>query len=88
MANDDDGGKVRRSPKRTLMSVFEESVQVDRKLNFDGPDKLRPDSRYAIEEIAADHVVFRLIGDEVLVIPYSAIIALKVAPTALTVRYR
>lgn len=74
--------------KRTLQQVFQESAAVERKLVFQGPDNLRPDSRHAIAEVAADHVVFRLFGDEALVIPYAAITSLKVGSTQLTIRYR
>ncbi len=74
--------------KRTLKQVLEESLQLERKLTFQGPDNLRPDSRYAIVEVNEDHAVFRLLGDDLLVIPYVSITSLRVAATQLTVRYR
>lgn len=74
--------------KRTLQQIFQESAATERKLVFHGPDNLRPDSRHGIAEVAADHVVFRLFGDEALVVPYAAITSLKVGTTQLTIRYR
>lgn len=74
--------------KRTVQSIFEEAASLEKKLLFLGPDNLRPDSRHAIAEVAADHVVFRLFGDEALVIPYASISSLKVGTTQLTIRYR
>lgn len=82
-----DDGSVRVSPKRSLRSVFEEACATDKKLAFQGPDNLRPDSRYAVLEIASDHVVFQLVGEERLVIPFSGISALRVSNTQLTIRY-
>ena len=79
-------GEARMS-KRTLKSIFEESANLDRKILFKGPDNLRPDSRYAIIEVAMDHVVFRLLGDDEFVIPYNSILTLTVGKTQLTVRY-
>jgi len=75
------------APKRTLATVFEESVQVDRKLTIHGPDQIRPDSRYKITEIHADHVVIQLLGDDLLVLPYTSISSLRVQATGLTIRY-
>ena len=80
--------KVKISAKRTIQQVLEESANVSRKLSFKGPDPIRPDSRYQIAEIAADHVVFQLLGDDLLVVPYASISSLRVQPTALTVNYR
>lgn len=74
--------------KRTIKQIFEESLQLERKLSFHGPDNLRPDSRYAIAEINEDHAVFRLIGDDNLVLPYASITSLRVGATQLTIRYR
>lgn len=73
--------------KRSLKQIFEESLQLERKLTFQGPDNLRPDSRYAIVEVNDDHAVFRLLGDDMLVIPYGSITSLRVAATQLTIRY-
>jgi hypothetical protein len=74
--------------KKTLKQIFQESAQFDRKLTFQGPETIRPDSRYAITEIAEDFVAFRLLGDEQLLIPYASVTNLKVAATQLTIRYR
>jgi hypothetical protein len=74
-------------PKRTLSTIFEESVQVDRKLTIHGPDQIRPDSRYKITEVHADHVVIQLLGDDLLVLPYTAISSLRVQATGLVIRY-
>lgn len=74
--------------KRTIQDIFEESLQLERKLTFQGPDNLRPDSRYAIAEVNEDHAVFRLIGDDSLVLPYASITSLRVGATQLTIRYR
>lgn len=74
--------------KRTLKQVFEESLQLERKLTFQGPDNIRPDSRYTIAEVNEDHAVFRLLGDDMLVVPYASITSLRVAATQLTIRYR
>lgn len=74
--------------KRTIKQIFEESLQLERKLTFHGPDNLRPDSRYAIVEVHEDHAVFRLLGDDLLVVPYASITSLRVAATQLTIRYR
>lgn len=79
--------KVERS-KRTLMQILEECAAAEKKLVFQGPDNLRPDSRHAITEIAADHVVFRLFGDEAFVLPFTSILGLRVATTQLTIRYQ
>lgn len=75
------------TPKRTIATVFEESVQVDRKLTIQGPDQIRPDSRYKITEVHADHVVIQLLGDDLLVLPYTAISSLRVQATGLVIRY-
>ena len=73
--------------KRTLKQVFHEAAASEKKLTFQGGDNLRPDSRYAIGEISEDHVSFKLLGDEVLIVPYSSIASLRVGPTSLGVRY-
>ena len=72
--------------KKTLANVF---LDVgDRKLIFAGPDNLRQDSRYAVTEVAADHVVFKLLGDEQFVLPFTAILSVKVERQTMTIRYR
>lgn len=72
--------------KRSLANIFLEVG--DRKLVFQGPDNLRQDSRYAVTEVAADHVVFKLLGEETMVLPFTSILSLKLERQALTIRYR
>lgn len=74
--------------KRTMQKVFEEAAQLERRLEFLGPDQIRLDSRHQIKEIAADHVVFNLLGDDILVIPFSSMVNVRLTPTTLQVRYR
>jgi hypothetical protein len=72
--------------KKTLANVF---LDVgERKLIFQGPDNLRQDSRYAVTEVAADHVVFKLLGDELFVLPFTSIMSVKVERQTMTIRYR
>ena len=78
---------VRISPKRTLRHILEEACGQQKKLAFHGPDNLRPDSRYTIIEIASDHVVIQLIGEEQLAIPFAAIQSLRVSSTQIAIRY-
>lgn len=80
--------KAKVSPKRTVQVVLEESVNLGRKLTLKGPDAIRPDSRYQIVEIAADHVVIQLLGDDHLVVPFASITSLRVQATQLTLSYR
>jgi len=80
--------EVTISPKRNLQKVFEEAASLERRLEFHGPDPIRLDSRHFIREIAADHVVFNLLGDDILVIPFHAIVNVRMTPTTLQVRYR
>ena len=82
-----DHGKVPVN-KKTLKQVFQETAMLDRSLNFQGPGNIRPDSRYAITEICEDHVRFKLLGDEIFVLPYSAISMLRVAPKQITIHFR
>lgn len=74
--------------KRTLKQVFHEAAASEKKLSFQGGDNLRPDSRYAIGEISEDHVTFKLLGDEMLIVPYSSIASLRVGGTSLAIRYK
>ena len=80
--------KSKSNPKRTMVRIFEECMTTERKLSFQGPDNIRADSRYAISEIGGDYVIFQLLGDDQLVVPFSSISSLRVTPTALSVRYR
>ena len=77
-----------KTSKRTLKQIFEEAMSFDKKLVFKGPDNIRPDSRHAIVEIASDHVVFKLLGEEQHIVPFAALTFLKSDPKNLTVGYR
>ncbi len=72
--------------KKTLANVFLDLGE--RKLVFQGADNLRQDSRYTVAEVAADHVVFKLLGDELFVLPFSSIMSVKLERQTATVRYR
>jgi hypothetical protein len=73
--------------KRTMKHLFEEAAQFERKIAFLGPDNLRPDSRYQVVEIAADYVVFQLLGDDQMILPWTAIHAIRMDKTTLSIRY-
>jgi hypothetical protein len=75
-------------PARTLMNVLAEQT-ADKKLLVlgPGPEKLQ-DSRYGIGEVGADHVVIKLLGEELLVLPFSSILSVKVDRTQVTIRVR
>jgi hypothetical protein len=72
--------------KRSLQNVWAELG--DRKIVLLGPnnEKLQ-DTRYAVHDAGVDHVVIKLLGDELLVIPYSAMRSVKVERTVVTVKY-
>lgn len=73
--------------KKTLQNAFAE--MGDRKLILMGPGNSKlQDSRFAIQESGTDHVVIKLLGEEVLVIPFSSITSLKVERQQLTITYR
>jgi hypothetical protein len=75
------------SSKKTLQNVLAESGE--RKLVLVGPNNSKlQDSRFVIAEAGLDHVVIKLLGDELLVVPYSAISDLKLERQVLTIRYR
>jgi hypothetical protein len=75
-------------PARTLLNVLGEQT-ADKKLLIlgPGPEKLQ-DSRYAISDVGADHVVIKLLGEEQLVLPFSSILTVKVDRTQVTIRLR
>ena len=80
---------TKKEKPRTLQDVFSDNV-ADKKLLVQGPsptEKLQ-DSRYAIGEAHADHVVIKLLGDEQLIIPYSTVLTVKVDRTQITIRLR
>ena len=75
------------SSKKTLQNVFAESGE--RKLVLLGPSNSKlQDSRYTIADAALDHVVIKMLGEEVLVLPYASITELKIERQVLTIRYR
>lgn len=72
--------------KKTMQNVFAEIG--DRKLILvSGTQKLQ-DSRYLVQEAGLDHVVIKMLGEELLVIPFSAITSLKLERQQLTIHYR
>ena len=72
--------------KKTLQNVLAE--MGDRKIVLvNGPQKVQ-DSRFAIAECAADHVVIKLLGEETLLIPYAAITSMKIERQVVTIHYR
>ncbi len=81
-------GAFKLSLKRRLPSVFQDAANSQKQLMFDGPDGLKPDSRYAIKEICEDHVVIALFGDTDLVLPYTSIVSMNDQPKRLTIRYK
>lgn len=75
------------SSKKTLQTVFAESGE--RKLVLLGPNNSKmQDSRFAIADAALDHVAIRMLGDELLVLPYASISEVKLERQVLTIRYR
>lgn len=73
--------------KKTLQNIFAE--MGERKLILLGPGNTKlQDSRFAIQDAGTDHVVVKLLGEEVLVIPFSSITSLKVERQQLTISYR
>jgi hypothetical protein len=78
---------AKQTSKKTLQNILAESGE--RKLILQGPNAKLQDSRFAIVDCAADHVVIKLLGDqEQLVLPYSAITSLKLERQVLTISYR
>lgn len=72
--------------KKTLQNVFADIG--DRKLILvSGAQKLQ-DSRFAVLEAALDHVVIKMLGEDVLVLPFSSITSLKLERSQLTITYK
>ncbi len=84
MSND----ALKISLKRSLQNIFQDAALNEKKIEFEGPDGLRPDSRYGIQEICSDHIVCRLVGDATLILPYASITSLMNYPMKLVIRYR
>ena len=72
--------------KKTLQNVFADIG--DRKLILVCGAQKSQDSRYLVQEAGADHVVIKMLGEELLVIPFSAITSLKLERSQLTINYR
>jgi len=73
---------------RTLQQLLQE-VTPDRKLLVlgPGPEKLQ-DSRFSIGEVGDNYVAIKLLGEELLIIPFSSIITVKAERTQVTIRLR
>ena len=72
--------------KKTLQNVFADVG--DRKLILVCGTAKVQDSRFLVQEAGADHVVIKMLGEELLVIPFSAITSLKLERQQLTINYR
>ena len=73
--------------KKNMQNAFAE--MGDRKIVLVGPGNVKlQDSRFAIVDAAADHVVIKLLGEETLVIPYAAVSSVKVERQQVTISYR
>jgi hypothetical protein len=78
---------LKPTSKKTLQNIFAESGE--RKLVLLGPNNQKlQDSRFAIADAAADHVVIKLLGEEQLVIPYASVADVKLERQVMTIRYR
>ena len=73
---------------RSLQAVLQEATP-DRKLLILGPgnEKLQ-DSRFQIADIGDDYIAIRLLGDELMVIPYSSLVHVRAERTQVTLRLR
>ena len=76
---------IKPATKKTLQGFFQDVG--DRKLVFHGPDNLKMDSRYQVLEVAPDHVMFKLLGEDVLLIPFKSITSIRLGRTQVTIRY-
>jgi hypothetical protein len=78
---------TKSTSKKTMQNAFAD--MGDRKIILQpaGQPKLQ-DSRFAITDCAVDHVVIKLLGEEVLVLPYAAITSMKVERQVVTISYR
>jgi hypothetical protein len=73
--------------KKNMQNIFAEIGE--RKLILQGPTTKLQDSRFQVQEAAADHVVIKLLGDlEMLIIPYASITTLKLERQVATISYR
>jgi hypothetical protein len=82
MANTPD---LKPTTKKTLQSFFQEIG--DKKLVLQGPDNLKMDSRYQVAEVAPDYVAIKLLGEDMLVLPFGAITSIRIERTQVTIRY-
>ncbi len=73
---------------RTLQALLQEATP-DKKLLVlgPGPEKLQ-DSRFAINEIGEDYVAIKLLGEELLIVPFSSVVSVKAERTQVTIRVR
>jgi len=77
---------LKPTSKKTMQNAFAE--MGDRKIVLiSGTNKLQ-DSRYAVADAALDHVVIKMLGEDVLVIPYSSITSMKIERQQVTISYR
>ena len=78
--------ELKPTTKKTLQNVFAE--MGDRKIILmNGPQKAQ-DSRFAIAEVGIDHVAIKLLGEEALILSFSAITSVKVERAQVTISYR
>jgi hypothetical protein len=77
---------LKPTSKKTMQNAFAE--MGDRKIVLiSGATKVQ-DSRYAIADAAIDHVVIKMLGEDVLVIPYASITSMKIERQQVTISYR
>jgi hypothetical protein len=76
------------SKSKTLQHVLQECTP-ERKLLIvgPGPEKLQ-DSRFSIAEIGENYLTIRLLGDELLVVPFSSLVSVRAERTQVTLRLR
>jgi hypothetical protein len=72
--------------KKTLQNVFAE-IGERKLILVSGTQKLQ-DSRFVVQEAGLDHVVIKMLGEELLVLPFAAITSLKLERQQLTITYR
>lgn len=78
--------ETRTSSKKTLQNVFTD-IGERKLILLSGTQKLQ-DSRFVVLEVGLDHVVIKMLGEELLVIPFAAITCIKLERQQLTVTYR
>jgi hypothetical protein len=77
---------LKPTTKKMLQNVFAEAGE--RKLILVcGAHKLQ-DSRFLVLEANVDHVVIKMLGEELLVIPFASIGSVKLERQQLTINYR